>query len=173
MYSAFEWRVESPGHDELRCVLFLINGTVWKTICGSRLRARRWELFVRLSYPVQTLVGTLNNHRRGAVKWERDLRFQAERAFSAPAQAAVALVGERHWSPLDRTAQATRASTGARRSALKSVEPGTERRSFSRSPVSIFHAGLVLRQTFEEPAKAYWPLMAPRLDPRPISAIAK
>jgi hypothetical protein len=28
MYSAFEWRVESPGHDELRCVLFLINGTV-------------------------------------------------------------------------------------------------------------------------------------------------
>ena len=22
MYSAFEWRVESPGHDELRCVLF-------------------------------------------------------------------------------------------------------------------------------------------------------
>jgi hypothetical protein len=28
MYSAFEWRVESPGHDELRCVFFLINGTV-------------------------------------------------------------------------------------------------------------------------------------------------
>jgi hypothetical protein len=28
MYSAFVWRVESPGHDELRCVLFLINGTV-------------------------------------------------------------------------------------------------------------------------------------------------
>ncbi len=22
------WRVQSPGHDELRCVLFLINGTV-------------------------------------------------------------------------------------------------------------------------------------------------
>jgi hypothetical protein len=22
------WRAESPGHDELRCVLFLINGTV-------------------------------------------------------------------------------------------------------------------------------------------------
>jgi hypothetical protein len=28
MYSASVWRVESPGHDELRCVLFLINGTV-------------------------------------------------------------------------------------------------------------------------------------------------
>jgi putative SOS response-associated peptidase YedK len=28
MYSAFVWRVKSPGHDELRCVLFLINGTV-------------------------------------------------------------------------------------------------------------------------------------------------
>ena len=28
MYSAFGWRAASPGHDELRCVLFLINGTV-------------------------------------------------------------------------------------------------------------------------------------------------
>ena len=28
MYSAFVWRVETPGHDELRCVLFLVNGTV-------------------------------------------------------------------------------------------------------------------------------------------------
>jgi len=29
MYSAFDWRqIRSPGHDELRCVLFLINGTV-------------------------------------------------------------------------------------------------------------------------------------------------
>ena len=28
MYSAFEWRAKSPGHDELRCMLFLINGTV-------------------------------------------------------------------------------------------------------------------------------------------------
>ena len=29
MYSAFDWReMRSPGHDELRCVLFLINGTV-------------------------------------------------------------------------------------------------------------------------------------------------
>jgi hypothetical protein len=28
MYSAYRWRAESPGHDELRCVLFLINGTV-------------------------------------------------------------------------------------------------------------------------------------------------
>jgi hypothetical protein len=30
MYSAFGWRAVSPGHDELRCVLFLINGTVMK-----------------------------------------------------------------------------------------------------------------------------------------------
>jgi hypothetical protein len=28
MYSAFGWRAKSPGQDELRCVLFLINGTV-------------------------------------------------------------------------------------------------------------------------------------------------
>ena len=28
MYSAFVWRVKTPGHDELRCVPFLINGTV-------------------------------------------------------------------------------------------------------------------------------------------------
>jgi hypothetical protein len=28
MYSAFEWRVESPSHDELSCVLFLVNRTV-------------------------------------------------------------------------------------------------------------------------------------------------
>jgi hypothetical protein len=28
MYSAFGWRAESPGHDELRCVFFQINGTV-------------------------------------------------------------------------------------------------------------------------------------------------
>ncbi len=28
MYSAFGWRIVSPGHDELRCVLSLINGTV-------------------------------------------------------------------------------------------------------------------------------------------------
>ena len=60
MYSAFVWRVETPGHDELRCVFFLINGTVMETIFGSRLRARRGELFVRLSYPVQTLVGELD-----------------------------------------------------------------------------------------------------------------
>jgi hypothetical protein len=60
MYSAFDWRqIRSPGHDELRCVLFLINGTVMETILGKRFRARRWELFVRLSYPVQTLVELL------------------------------------------------------------------------------------------------------------------
>src|SRR4030081_2635660 len=28
MYSAFLWRADSPGHDEFRCVPFLINGTV-------------------------------------------------------------------------------------------------------------------------------------------------
>jgi hypothetical protein len=42
------------------------------TIFGSRFRARRWELFGRLSCPVQTFVGTLNSRRSGAVKWERD-----------------------------------------------------------------------------------------------------
>jgi len=28
MYLAFLWRAQSPSHDELRCVLLLINGTV-------------------------------------------------------------------------------------------------------------------------------------------------
>jgi hypothetical protein len=29
MYSAFDWRqIRSPDHDELRCVLLLINGTL-------------------------------------------------------------------------------------------------------------------------------------------------
>jgi hypothetical protein len=28
MYSAFGWTAKSPGHDELRCVLFLINAAV-------------------------------------------------------------------------------------------------------------------------------------------------
>jgi hypothetical protein len=37
----------------------------------------------RRSYPVQTLVGTLSRHRRGAVKWGAMLRFQAEGVFSA------------------------------------------------------------------------------------------
>ena len=33
MCSAFDWReIRSPGHDELRCVLFLINGTVMEDI---------------------------------------------------------------------------------------------------------------------------------------------
>jgi hypothetical protein len=53
------WRAESPGHDELRCVVFLINGTVIEDHFRERLRARRWELFVHLSYPVQTLVEVL------------------------------------------------------------------------------------------------------------------
>ena len=64
------------------------------TICGSRLRARRWELFVRLSCPVQTLVGT-SSRRRGAVKWERGQRFPAEGVFSAPSQAAMEFTGAR------------------------------------------------------------------------------
>jgi hypothetical protein len=42
MYSAFVWRVESPGHDELRCMLFLINGTVmedhfWEQVASTPL----------------------------------------------------------------------------------------------------------------------------------------
>ena len=61
MYAAFKWRAVSFGHDELRCVLFPINGTVMETLLGKRFRARRWELFVRLSYPVQTLVELLEH----------------------------------------------------------------------------------------------------------------
>jgi hypothetical protein len=57
MYSAFVWRVEAPGHDELRCVLFLINGTVMEDHFREQVASTPLELFVRLSYPVQTLVG--------------------------------------------------------------------------------------------------------------------
>ena len=38
------------------------------------------------------------------------MRFQAEGVFSAPAQESNEAVGERYSSPLERTAQATRAS---------------------------------------------------------------
>jgi hypothetical protein len=58
MYSAYRWRASSPGHDELRCVLFLINGTV----IGDSFRAQVSSTplgTVHLSYPVQTLVGSL------------------------------------------------------------------------------------------------------------------
>ena len=60
MYSAFVWKVESPGHDELRCVLFLINGTVMEDHFREQVATRGWELFVRLSYPVQTFAGELD-----------------------------------------------------------------------------------------------------------------
>jgi hypothetical protein len=60
MYSAFVWRVESPGHDELRCVLFLINGTVMEDHFQAQVASTPLGLFVRLSYPVQTLVGELD-----------------------------------------------------------------------------------------------------------------
>jgi hypothetical protein len=66
------WRAQSPGHDELRCVLFLINGTVIADHFREQVSSTPLELFDRLSCPVQTLVGTLNSRRRGAVKWERD-----------------------------------------------------------------------------------------------------
>jgi hypothetical protein len=155
MYSAFVWRADSPGHDELRCVFFLINGTVMKTISGSRLRARRWDLFVRLSYPVQTLVGTLNS-RCGAVKWERDSALPSRRPFSAPAQAAIALVGGRYSSPLDRTAQATRASLlaaavmttlmGARCSSASSHGPNGDRSRFTRSTADRAPCTRILRR---------------------------
>ena len=49
MYSAFLWRADSPGHDELRCVPFLINGTVVEDhfreqVAGTRLGTVRSSL---------------------------------------------------------------------------------------------------------------------------------
>src|SRR5277367_1795277 len=42
MYSAFEWRGRSPGHDELRCVLFLINGTVMEDHFREQVSSTPW-----------------------------------------------------------------------------------------------------------------------------------
>jgi hypothetical protein len=58
MYSAFGWRARLLAHDELRYVPFLINGTVMEDHFREQVASRRWELFVRFSYLVQTLVGT-------------------------------------------------------------------------------------------------------------------
>jgi hypothetical protein len=44
MYSAFGWRAKSPGHDELRCVLFLINGTVMEDHFREQLLQRRLSI---------------------------------------------------------------------------------------------------------------------------------
>ena len=54
-------------------MLFLINGTVMEDHFREQVASTPWELFVRLSYPVQTLVRTLNR-RRGAVMRYRLLR---------------------------------------------------------------------------------------------------
>jgi hypothetical protein len=40
MYSAFRWRIVSPGHDELRCVLFLIMYEP-SALCRLRTSGRR------------------------------------------------------------------------------------------------------------------------------------
>ena len=114
-----------------------------QTIFGSRFRVRRWELFGRLSYPVQTLVGTLNSRRGGAVKWERDFALPSRRrlfrACSGGHQGC-------RWAVLfaaHRTAQATRASllaaavittfTGDRRSRASSHGPNGDRSRLTRS----------------------------------------
>jgi hypothetical protein len=49
------WRAVSPGHDELRCVLFLINGTVMEDHFREQVASTPLGLFVRLCHPVQTL----------------------------------------------------------------------------------------------------------------------
>ena len=41
MYSAFVWRVETP-HDELRCVLFLINGMVMEDHFREQVASTPW-----------------------------------------------------------------------------------------------------------------------------------
>jgi len=43
MYSAFEWRFVSPGHDEFRCVPVLTSRSVVETIIGIRLKVRRCD----------------------------------------------------------------------------------------------------------------------------------
>jgi hypothetical protein len=60
MYSAFVWRVETPGHDELRCVLFLINGTVMEDHFREQVASTPLGTVRSSSYPVQTLVGELD-----------------------------------------------------------------------------------------------------------------
>jgi hypothetical protein len=94
MYSACVWRVETPGHDELRCVLFLINGTVMEDHLREQVASTPLGTVRSSSCPVQTLVGT-SSRRRGAVKWERDQCFQAEGVFSALSQAATEFTGAR------------------------------------------------------------------------------
>ena len=85
------------------------------------MRARRWELFVRLSYPVQTLVGELDVV---VVKSCLGSYCVRDRPIVLPAREngprdTGKLVGCGCDHYLDRSP------------ALKSVEPGTERRSFS------------------------------------------
>src|SRR5580692_11836883 len=89
------------------------------------------------------LGGTLNSCRRGAVSGSAILRFQAEGVLSAPVQEGIKAVGGRYCSPLDRTAQATRASLlaaavittliGDRRSRALSHGPNGDRSRLTRS----------------------------------------
>ena len=52
----FKWRAVSPGHDELRCVLFLINGTVISDHFREQVSSTPLGTVRSSSYPVQTLV---------------------------------------------------------------------------------------------------------------------
>src|SRR5258708_16381176 len=72
MYSAFDWRqIRSPGHDELRCVLFLINGTVMEDHFREEVSSTPLGTVRSSSLSSADLGGTLSR-RSGAVKWERD-----------------------------------------------------------------------------------------------------
>ena len=65
MYSAFVWRVETPGHDEMRCVLFLINGTVMEDHFREQVASTPLGTVRSSLLSGADLVGTLD---RGAVR---------------------------------------------------------------------------------------------------------
>ena len=67
MYSAFGWRAESPGHDELRCVLYLINGTVMEDHFRQQVASTPLGT-VRSSLASSADLGENANGHRGAVK---------------------------------------------------------------------------------------------------------
>src|ERR1700733_8003097 len=92
MYSAFVWRANSPGHDELRCVLFLINGTAMEDHFREQVASTPLGTVRSSLLSGADLVGTLD---RGAVR--RD-DLDARHAGSCPIVLSV-----------DRTAQAMRA----------------------------------------------------------------
>jgi hypothetical protein len=48
--------ISSPGHDELRRALFLLNGAVMGDHSREQVSSTPWGPFVRLGCPLQTLV---------------------------------------------------------------------------------------------------------------------